>query len=322
MLIGKFPEISYKRAVLKKMNRVSEGLKPGVDAAPINLEDVTAVMSSNCILKWFDGCETFYLQKTCNALYEKGGTPTGIQLIVHVPEKYEERILGKKIQNINDAAKAFGIPIVQCRVYKGETKELLIHITVIGTTKNNLCTGNVKPGMKLVMAGAAGIGGSVILNELYREKLAEKFTSAFLRECDEFKNMLSVKTAARIALSADVCYMHDISDGGVFGAVWEVGSATNKGVYVDVKKIPIWQQTIEMAEVFDINPYMMEGTGAIIIVCENGKDVVKSLLEQNIPAEIIGEITGNQDRVIINGDETRFLEPPHGDALYDLELKK
>lgn len=317
---GKFPEISYKRTVLKKMSHISEGLKPGISAAPMNLEDVTVVMSSNCILKWFDGCEAFYLQKTINDLSEKGGIPKEIQLIINVPQKYDERLLGAKVQNLNDAANIKGIQISQCKVYKSETLELLVHITVFGTTKDELTSKNVKAGMDVVMAGATGIGGTVILNRLYRSVLEEKFSRGFLCECDEFEKMVSVEKAAITALKSEISFMHHVSDGGVFSAIWEIASSCNKGVLVDVKKIPIWQQTIELSEVFDINPYMMDGTGAILIVCENGKDVVKSLIEQNIPSDVIGKITDNNDKVIINGEEKRYLEPPREDELFNVRI--
>ena len=50
---GKVSEVTYKRAILKNLNSKNEGVKPGVNAANIQLEDITAVVSSNCILKTF-----------------------------------------------------------------------------------------------------------------------------------------------------------------------------------------------------------------------------------------------------------------------------
>ena len=46
---GKVSEVTYKRAILKNLNSKNEGVKPGVNAANIQLEDITAVVSSNCI---------------------------------------------------------------------------------------------------------------------------------------------------------------------------------------------------------------------------------------------------------------------------------
>ena len=42
------------------------------------------------------------------------------------------------------------------------------------------------------------------------------------------------------------------------------------------------------------------------------------LEEKGINASVIGIITSDKNRVLINGDETRFLEPQRGDEIYKL----
>ncbi len=318
MHTGKFPEISYKKAVLKKMSRISETMKPGVDAATIRLEDVTVVMSSNCILEWFPGCEFFCLQKTINGLAEKGGLPKGIQLEWNLPEKYDERKLGEKMTVLNREADRLNLPILQCRVYKGKTESPILNITMLGTTQKQLCTKNIQEGMEIVMAGTAGCGATAILSTVYETELKERFPGSFVRECRELWEHLSVEEAAKIAGDYEVAYMHHCSDGGVFAGIWELGSCCDKGVKVGVKDIPVWQHSIEVAEYLDANPYMMEGTGALLIVCEKGQQIVEALQKKNIMASVIGQITGNNDRIVWNGEENRFLEPPRGDQIYEL----
>lgn len=106
--------------------------------------------------------------------------------------------------------------------------------------------------------------------------------------------------------------------GGVFAGVWELTSASGLGVKIELQKIPVWQETIEVSEVFDINPYMLDGTGSLLIVTNNGERLVDVLEEKGINASVIGIITSDKNRVLINGDETRFLEPQRGDEIYKL----
>ena len=80
----------------------------------------------------------------------------------------------------------------------------------------------------------------------------------------------------------------------------------------------VWQETVEVSEVFDINPYMLDGTGSLLIVTNNGERLVDVLEEKGINASVIGIITSDKNRVLINGDETRFLEPQRGDEIYKL----
>ena len=86
MKTEKISEIAYKRSVLKKVTDKTEGIKVGVDASYIKLEDVTAVMSSNFILGWFKGAEEFYVQKSINEIYVAGGTPKYLQFEITIPE--------------------------------------------------------------------------------------------------------------------------------------------------------------------------------------------------------------------------------------------
>lgn len=43
--------------------------------------------------------------------------------------------------------------------------------------------------------------------------------------------------------------MHDVTEGGIFGALWEMGAASGVGIVADLDKIPIRQETIELCEV-------------------------------------------------------------------------
>ena len=51
--------------------------------------------------------------------------------------------------------------------------------------------------------------------------------------------------------------MHDITEGGVFGAFWEMASGAGVGLEVDLKKIPIRQETVEICNYFGVNPYQI-----------------------------------------------------------------
>lgn len=130
------------------------------------------------------------------------------------------------------------------------------------------------------------------------------------------KDYTSTEKASAIAIDAGAVYMHAVSEGGLFSGLWEVASCVDKGIQVDINKIPIWQQVIEIAEFMDINPYLLEGSGSLLIVSPDGYKIEESLNANGIYGEVIGKITDNKNRVVINGDETRYLEPPRGDEIY------
>ena len=97
-----------------------------------------------------------------------------------------------------------------------------------------------------------------------------------------------------------------------------MGAASGVGITADLKKIPIRQETIEVCEVFDFNPYRMMSSGSMLIGCRNGNLLVEELEKSGISAAVIGRANETNDRVIVNDYETRFLEPAGSDELYKI----
>ena len=77
----------------------TESIEVGIDCATVELEDVTLVMSSNCIFKWFKGCEDYYIGKAINALCEQNAKPKYLKVDINIPADFEEKQLGKVIKN-------------------------------------------------------------------------------------------------------------------------------------------------------------------------------------------------------------------------------
>ena len=89
-------------------------------------------------------------------------------------------------------------------------------------------------------------------------------------------------------------------------------------IKADLRKIPIKQETIEICEVFDINPYMLISSGSMLIGCPQGNLLVEKLMQNGINAVVIGRATEGNDRIVVNGDETRYLGPAGSDELYKI----
>ena len=91
------------------------------------------------------------------------------------------------------------------------------------------------------------------------------------------------------------------------------------GLEVSLKKIPIRQETVEICNELDVNPYELSGNGSLLFVTDQGEMLAEQLQQQKIPAAVIGFLSADNDRVIVNGDERRFLEPANTDAIYRME---
>ena len=137
-----------------------------------------------------------------------------------------------------------------------------------------------------------------------------------VQEAEKFEKYLSIASEAAVAAKSGARAMHDVSGGGIYAALWEIAEGAGTGLEVDLKKIPVKQETIEIAEFFELNPYQMLSGGSLLIAVENGKEMVRCLQNAEIPAVVIGKLTEGKDRILINEEETRYLEMPQADEIH------
>ena len=98
-------------------------------------------------------------------------------------------------------------------------------------------------------------------------------------------------------------------------ALWDIAEASGTGLKVDLRSIPVQQETIEICEIFDINPYRLISGGSLLIACDNGLDMVDALRAEGINAEIIGRLTDSNDKIIMNDGEVTYLDLPQPDEI-------
>lgn len=163
--------------------------------------------------------------------------------------------------------------------------------------------------LDVVMTGFAGLCGSVILVEKKYEELRTRYPAAFLEKAGEQKLLVRQMAETEVL-------RYPLSEGGVFAGLWNMAEAAGVGLEIYLKKIPIKQETVEICNFFDINPYKLLSEGSFLILSVNGGRLVTELHKKGIFSEVIGMTTEKNDRVVINGEEKRFLEKHYEEELY------
>jgi hydrogenase expression/formation protein HypE len=131
---------------------------------------------------------------------------------------------------------------------------------------------------------------------------------------------LSVLPEARLALELGVTAMHDPTEAGVVGALWEMAEASGCGFRVEVARIPIRSATRAICAALRVDPLRLIASGALLIACRDGAAMVQGLEHSGIQAVQIGEMAEHgRGRQLIHPDgrveEVERLEP---DELYRL----
>ena len=107
-----------------------------------------------------------------------------------------------------------------------------------------------------------------------------------------------------------------VLSGGVFAALWEMAEGAGVGLTIDMKKLPLRQETVEVCEFCNVNPYELRSGGSLIIASPEGTAVVEALAAEGIPAVIVGRFTDSNERLILNEDEVRYMDRPQRDEIY------
>ncbi|MDD6733508.1 MAG: AIR synthase family protein [Lachnospiraceae bacterium] len=326
MKIGKVSENVLKRSVLKEIKTNREeiiiGAGVGEDCAVLALkEDEVFVTSTDPITGATKDIGRLAVHVTANDLASSGAEPVGMLISALLPQEVTEEELKEMMHQVCEEAAGLNIQIMggHTEITDAVIRPVLT-VTGVGKAKKDayIITGAAKPGQDIVVSKWIGLEGSSILAKEKKEELLSRYPLGFINEAAGFDRYLSVVPEAAVAVKTGVSAMHDVTEGGIFGALWEMAESSGVGLEVELMKIPIRQETVEICNFFDINPYGLISSGAMLMVSDNGHELVAALEKAGIHASLIGKTTNSCDRVVINKEEKRFLEPPKSDELYKI----
>lgn len=324
MKVGKIPESVLKRSVFKqihtKRSEVLLGAGVGEDCAAVKLaDDEMFVMSTDPITGTATDIGNLAIHITLNDLASAGAEPVGVLLTILLPENSEEAVLKETMAQIEIACAEANVQIMggHTEVTKA-VNQPLINVCGVGKAKVGklVSTAGAKVGDDIIVTKWIGLEGTSIIAKEKEQELLSRYPAQLVEAAKNFDKYLSVLPEAASAVKSGVSAMHDVTEGGIFGALWEMAEASGVGLEIDLKKIPVKQETIEVCEFFGINPYELISSGSMLMAAPDGNTLVRELEKQGIHAVVVGKAVAGNDRVLINDDETRFLEPPKTDELY------
>lgn len=324
MEVGKIAETVLKRSVFKQLHLKREEvlIGPGVgeDCSIIQVaEDECLVLSTDPITGTSHQIADLAVHITLNDLAASGAEPIGLMLTLLLPKGYREEDLREMMKRMNILSKEHNIQIIGGHTEVTEAViQPVISVTGVGKIKKNhvLFSKNMEAGMDIVMTKWAGIEGTSILAYEGESQLLSYYHQELIENSKALGNYLSVVKESQIAMKYNVYAMHDVTEGGIYGALWEVASKANLGFFVEQDLIPLRQETIEICEYYDLNPYKLISSGSMIIITDQSEPMIKELEENGIKGTVIGKLTKGNHKQILFDEVIRSVEPPKSDELY------
>ena len=325
---GKISERALKRSVLRPLQQTVQKnhqnkagtLEYGADCAALMEEAgcVTLFSTVNTV-PGFEHAPDKLIVAAANGLAAAGAEPVAFQISAVLPTEYEEGRLKADMKACAEMADAEHAQIIggHTQISSGVIAPVY-SVTGIGRATKEQCRQDerLRPEYDLVVTGRIALAGTAALALRYEQELRGHYPLSLIEHAKAFDRQMAVGAVARAITHFGTAAVHDLSQGGIFNALWEMADRAGVGLEVDLKKIPVRQETIEICEYFDVNPYYLYSAGALLVGTEHGEALVSHLAAQGIFAAVIGRATGGKDRVIRNGEECRYLDRPKQDEWY------
>jgi hydrogenase maturation factor len=237
--------------------------------------------------------------------------------ILAPPEACEEDI--KRImEEAGEAAAALGVEIIGGHTeVTSAVNRIVISTTALGKVLKDriVRSSGAQTGDDVIMTKWAGLEGTSIIAADKEKKLADILSAEDIETAKSFIEHISVVEEGVTAGEFGASSMHDVTEGGILGAAWEIAESSGKGIDVYLDEITVCEVTRKLCDVFGIDPYKLISSGSMLITTKNGAELVRILKEKGIPSAIIGSITEKGRNIIKNGI-TLPLSPPDVDELF------
>lgn len=313
--------IDNNRGATREDVRVRSGV--GEDCSVISFGDYECVVSTDPITGAEINGGKLAVHINCNDIASCGVEPIGILVTILAPEDTSLEEIKRVMKEIGEETKKLNVEILggHTEITRAVNK-MVISCTVIGKGKKDkaIATSGAKEGDDIVVTKLLCLEGTSIVANDYKDKIKHILTEDEIDEAKNYINNISVVSEGVIAGKFGVNSMHDITEGGVLGALWEVAEASKLGFKVYEEKMPIGNITKKICKEYSIDPLRFISSGSMLITTKNGDALIEILKKEGIKATIIGKIIKEKSILVSKGIE-KEIDPPERDELFVLEEK-
>lgn len=328
MRTGKLTQTAWQRSVRRQLRTKRDE----VVSVPSTYENCSGIRTENgAEFMWADACAAGNGAKTgfyavlhaAGNLAAKGAGAAGVSIRVMLPEGAEEDLLR---DIAGEAERACAGMNIQITAFQGEVTmaaaQPVIYACSAGVRENipgrdaEQQTAESGSGAELLMCGYAGLEGTLRILSESRADLSTRFTDTFLDGAERLEDELVTPGQVLRVFAADGnAAVRQIGSGGILAALWELCEQKEAGFEIDMHRIALKQETVEICEFYRLNPYQMTSAGGFLILTERADEVLAALEKAGARAVRLGTAGKQNARVIRNGEETRYLDRPAPDEL-------
>jgi hydrogenase expression/formation protein HypE len=250
-----------------------------------------------------------------------GAKPTYLSIDLNLPLEITSREFSVMWKTISSECKKLGISIIAGHTakYPGCSFPMVGGATMIGVADKYITPAMAKPGDSVLITKGAAIEASGLLATFFYEKVRERIGRRTADRARALTWQMSVVEDALTAYRAGgVHAMHDATECGVYGALFEVSRASGVGMEIDKESIPVPEEALETCRLFGIDPYVSISEGTLLICARKASvpKIVRSLKRKGILCAEIGKAVRGSGVSLREGGIARKLKHPRVDPFW------
>lgn len=263
----------------------------------------------------------YALAAVTNDLAAAGGEEISVSARIEMPDyTFKSRL--HAIQNeLEEACETHNIRLEEISTARHAAINLP-EVTVTGISRapreEAWCKDTGRAGWDVILTGWIGMEGMLRILDEKEQELKQRFAPAFINQIRSYRQELFAVRAISVAKAGGSSAIRQVTEGGIMAALWNLAKEAETGLELDLKKLSILQETIEVCEHYRINPYQLASTGCLLIVTDNGEVLADELKRNDIQASVIGKMTDDNDKKLHNGDEVRYIDRPAPDEIFKI----
>ncbi|WP_028855793.1 AIR synthase family protein [Psychrilyobacter atlanticus] len=326
MKIGKLTASQLKEVIFNNIKKKRKEFlnSPGIgdDCAAIDLGEKVCYISSDPITGAVSEIGKLAVNITCNDLATTGVEPMGIMVTILAPPSTSVEDLQNIMVDMESECTVLNIDILGGHTeITDAVNKVIISVTGLGfgtkdhyEDKKEILEGDI-----VLLTKGTGIEGTAIITY---EKEKELETILSPSEIDYGKSMMGLTSVVKEGLlSSELSKgMHDVTEGGILGAVWEVAELSKLGVTIYRDQLNVSEVTDKICDHYEIDPLKLISSGSMLIVVspQNKDTLLNRLISDDIPTFEIGYFTENiEEKYIYDSKGQRSdISEPESDELY------
>lgn len=294
---GKLSIAELRRRVLGYLGRrrsevvVHAGV--GLDSAVIDLGGDLCAVSTDPITGASEGAGRLGVIVSCNDVAAMGAAPVGVQVTLLLPEGAGPEDVEHLMKEISDTCQALGIEVLggHTEITSRVTAPVLVTTALGRVARDRLVKASGgRPGDGLVVTKGVGIEGTAILATDFAGELEGRVAPDLLERARRFSQELSVVDEALAAARLGATAMHDVTEGGLYGACRELATASGLGVELWMDRLPVRPETRAICDALGMDPAGLISSGSLLIAAPDAEAMVRGLEAEGFQAFVVGRL--------------------------------